>query len=85
MLHDQTDGNAFSTQTIPTNVDFLGLPNLLPNTGNYRTHRRSRSGIETRHPPDLTQDVDLLASQQVNIWNIILFIIGHALRKRSSV
>ena len=52
-------------QSTPTSAEFLGLPNLLPNTGGYRTHRRSRSGIETRHPPDLTHDVDLLANQQV--------------------
>lgn len=48
--------------TIPP--DFLGLPNLLPAAG-HKQHRRSKSGIEMRHQPDLTNDIDMTASQQV--------------------
>lgn len=67
MFQENHDGGLVNQQT-PLPPDFLGLPNLLPNTGNYRQHRRSRSGIEFRHQPDLTSDIDLVSSQ---VWHII--------------
>ncbi|XKL67411.1 hypothetical protein PGB90_002902 [Kerria lacca] len=54
---DQTE-NILSYQNSPLPPDFFGLPNLLPASG-YKQHRRSRSGIEMRHQPDLTHDIDL--------------------------
>ncbi|XP_065209623.1 neuropathy target esterase sws isoform X2 [Planococcus citri] len=53
------------TTTLPP--DFLGLPNLLSNTGTHKQHRRSKSGIEVRHQPDLTNDIDMSASQHHDV------------------
>lgn len=56
-----------STTTLPP--DFLGLPNLLSNTGTHKQHRRSKSGIEVRHQPDLTNDIDMSSSQVRRVSN----------------
>lgn len=75
---DQTE-NILSYQNSPLPPDFFGLPNLLPASG-YKQHRRSRSGIEMRHQPDLTHDIDLSVLHHVYIYflmfpyNIISFV-----------
>lgn len=69
-MFQENHDSGLVNQPTPLPPDFLGLPNLLPNIGNYRQHRRSRSGIEFRHQPDLTSDIDLVSAQ---VWHIIYY------------